>query len=499
MATKQTRRDLAALLIALLLAYAYVLPRWADWSQNSRLNLTRALVELGTTRIDAYVHNTGDYALYKGHAYTDKAPGPSLMAVPIYAAALPIIDHPAVATRLERVAGGGALSGTLNPEGSGLNSDKVRSFVAQVLLTGAVVALPAALATLVLERLLAGMRVGRGPRLLVALAYGLATPAATYAGNFYSHSLVASLCLGAAALIFWMSAGQGGPTRALLAGLLLGFAVISEYPAAIIVAAIGLYALFRLPLGRVAWIVAGGLLPLVLLVVYDLVAFGTPIPVGYSHSALWQDQHHTGFMSISYPHFEALWGLTFGSFRGLFVRAPWLLLALPGALLWWREGQHRAELMTVVAATAGLILFYASSVMWWGGFGAGPRYIVPTIPLLALLAAPAVVWLWQRVWGRALSIGLALISLGLTWVEATAGQQFPPDSIRATWTGYVLPEWAAGNIARNVGTVLGLPGPLSLLPLLLALAAIVAFLALPARTVRPSAEPVSGAAASQQI
>src|SRR5690606_36532602 len=109
----------------------------------------------------------------------------------------------------------------------------------------------------------------------------------------------------------------------------------------------------RLPLGRVAWIVAGGLLPLVLLVVYDLVAFGTPIPVGYSHSALWQDQHHTGFMSISYPHFEALWGLTFGSFRGLFVRAPWLLLALPGALLWWREGQHRAELMTVVAAIAG--------------------------------------------------------------------------------------------------------------------------------------------------
>lgn len=516
------RRDAAIILLLLLLAYAYVLPRWADWSQNSRLNLTRAMVELGTVRIDAYVQNTGDYALYEGHAYTDKAPGPSLMAVPIYALALPVIDHPAVSARLERVAGGGAMGGTLNPEGSGLNSEKVRAFMAQVLLTLSVVALPSALAAIVLYRLLlelgpalrlkatgnrqtseglpatdpagkplsgqsSGPAPARGLSLLITLGYGLATPALAYAGNFYSHQLAGSLCLVAFALLYWMAQGRGGRARALLVGLLLGFAVISEYPIAIVAGALGLYAIVKLRPALVALIIVGGMLPVLLMVVYDLVAFGTPLPIGYSHSALWQDQHHTGFMSISYPTAEALWGLTFGTFRGLFVRAPWLLLCVPGVILWWRGGVLRAELVALLGGAVGLILFYASSIMWWGGFGVGPRYIVPAIPLLALVAYPALAWLWGRAWGRALSLGLVIVSFGATWAESVAGQSFPHDSVRETWTGYVFPAWAAGDIARNAGNVLGLSGPLSLLPLALALGLFLALLLLPGR-VRPAVE-----------
>lgn len=509
------RRDAALIVLLLLLAYAYVLPRWADWSQNSRLNLTRAMVELGTVRIDAYVQNTGDYALYEGHAYTDKAPGPSLMAVPIYALALPVIDHPAVSGRLERVAGGGAMGGTLNPEGSGLNSEKVRAFMAQVLLTLSVVALPSALAALVLYRLLIelgpalrqavngkgqaagqgdssskadhGPSTWRGLSLLITLGYALATPALAYAGNFYSHQLAGSLCLVAFALLYWLGRGRGGRARALLVGLLLGFAVISEYPIAIVAGALGLYAIVKLRPALVGLIIVGGLLPVLLMVVYDLVAFGTPLPIGYSHSALWQDQHHTGFMSISYPTVEALWGLTFGSFRGLFVRAPWLLLCVPGAILWWRGGTLRAELVALLGGAVGLTLFYASSIMWWGGFGVGPRYIVPAIPLLAILAYPALTWLWGRAWGRALSLGLVLFAFVATWAESVAGQSFPHDSVRNTWTGYVFPAWASGDIARNAGNVLGLSGPLSLLPLALGLGFFLALLLLPGRA-KPAVE-----------
>lgn len=40
--------------LLLLVSYAYFLPRWADWSQTSRLDLTLAIVDQGTLKIDDY-------------------------------------------------------------------------------------------------------------------------------------------------------------------------------------------------------------------------------------------------------------------------------------------------------------------------------------------------------------------------------------------------------------------------------------------------------------
>src|SRR3954470_2315818 len=125
-----TRTRIYLLLGALLLAsYGYVLPRWADWSQNSRLDLVRALSEQHDVVIDDYVGNTGDYALYQGHAYSDKAPGPAFLALPAALAMQPALDLPISQRLLEQLAGSGKLSATLNPTGSGINTDKLRAFV----------------------------------------------------------------------------------------------------------------------------------------------------------------------------------------------------------------------------------------------------------------------------------------------------------------------------------------------------------------------------------
>src|SRR5512139_261449 len=76
---------------ALLWAYAvwifgifgYFIPA-ATWSPASRFALTRALVEESRLTIDSTVRSTGDRARREGHWYTDKAPLPSVLAVPGY-------------------------------------------------------------------------------------------------------------------------------------------------------------------------------------------------------------------------------------------------------------------------------------------------------------------------------------------------------------------------------------------------------------------------------
>src|ERR671918_2443203 len=78
-------------------AYAYFYQA-GGWNQNSRFDLTRALVEDGTSRIDASHKNTGDKAKREGHYYCDKAPGVSWLGVPAYAAARAVLsgdgEHP---------------------------------------------------------------------------------------------------------------------------------------------------------------------------------------------------------------------------------------------------------------------------------------------------------------------------------------------------------------------------------------------------------------------
>jgi len=91
-----------------------------------------------------------------------------------------------------------------------------------------------------------------------------------------------------------------------------------------------------------------------------------------------------------------------------------------------------------------------------------------------------------------LRIGLALLlawSWVATWGLSLAEQAFPSDAIRNPLIEYAWPNWLAGNIARNAGTLLGLRGPLGLLPLILLLAAGIGLLVWLGRPSTASATP----------
>jgi hypothetical protein len=279
--------------------------------------------------------------------------------------------------------------------------------------------------------------------------------------------------------------------RLLAVGALLGWAVVIEYPAALAGLPIALWAVQRAGRSAVLYGVAGAAPALAVLAIYDLLAFGTPLPIGYEHSELWQAQHEVGFMSLTYPRLETLWGVSFSPFRGLFFLAPVLLLALPGIWFGLRSATQRAPVLVATAAFVVMFVFTAASAMWWGGFGVGPRYLLPGLPLLALplgvtLARINSAALPRRVAGLALFAVLAGLSALHIWAVTLAGQSYPPDTLRQPLSEYVLPALRAGDVARNLGMALQLGGLASLAPLALGLALALLVLARQLLAARPS-------------
>jgi hypothetical protein len=456
------------LLLILLACFGYSFPRWADPNQNSRLDMVFAIVDDHTFQIDRYLANTVDYARVGGHYYSDKAPGIAFLGVPVYAAIRPLLNLPGVQALEARLAANEAFRSTLRPEGTGLQDAKVRFAIVQVLLTFMLAGVPSALLGVGMYRWLAHVTPDARLRLAVVAGYGLLSPVFAYAGALYGHQLAAAFLFGAFLLAYEGKARMRAGRLAAI-GALLAASVVTEYPAAIVASVIGAYTCVQLIHQRqaraVGWLVLGGL-PLVAgWMAYNTAVFGAPWNLGYAYSTLWTAEHQVGFMSLTIPSAESIWGITFSAFRGLFLLSPLLLVSALGFLAWWRSGRLRAEWWLAATASLGMIWFNASSGMWWGGFAVGPRYLLPGLPFLALGLTFALQAWGSRPLFRWAFFGAGLWSLAATWGLTLAGQAFPSDALHNPLLQHAWPNWVAGNLARNLGTLVGLPGAYSLLPL----------------------------------
>ncbi len=113
---------------------------------------------------------------------------------------------------------------------------------------------------------------------------------------------------------------------------------------------------------------------------------------------------------------ESVLGYQISPGRSLWLYSPVLLLALPGSFILIRQGDWRR----VLAAALGVLLFsawygFALTVDWLGGWGWGPRYLVPLLPVLMLCVLPVLPHLmtWPR---RILAGGLVTVGAGIQFL-----------------------------------------------------------------------------------
>jgi hypothetical protein len=480
-----------ALLVIVVSSYAWMFSRVSVPNERTRAYLTVALVDHRTLAVDEPLRRFGsvyDLAQFEGRYFTDKAPGTSLLAVPIYA--------------LVRIA----------------TQPSDWSIVELCNLFRTWLMLPFGLAGfLLLRSLLRVLGVSAGAIRVSSLAFSLGSPMLHYSNALYGHVPVAVLvlgalrCLAAARLIGPRDvAAHGGSEPAVLAvdrqtpskrfsalagaGACAGLAGLIEYQAIVLGVVLAIPILFsgrqRL-LSNLALYSLGAAPFALALLAYNARAFGSPFALSYQHlvAQSLQDLHGFGLAGATSPSLQVLHRMLTSDHRGLLTTAPFLafgLVALPlslrrfGFALW----------LVALLGTGYFVLIVSSSSVWYGGWSFGLRLLIPVFGLLALGAAVGFDGV-ARVPGAQTTVrAAALFSVlyhqlvNITFPELPPEFEHPlPDS--------VLPLLQAGLVAPNIGCKLIGLAPASLMPLGLALLVVLACIAwpdakdlLPARTVK---------------
>jgi hypothetical protein len=391
----------------------------AGCNQTAHYALVQSLAH-GTPRIDRYHQETCDTAYVSRHYFAAKAPGLALATLPWFEAL--------------RLVG-------LVPRNPLLAARYPTAMVAlprralwQVGLFGAV--LPALVLLLLLRAVIDRITPGMG--LPVACLAGLGTLILPFATVFFAHVLAACLAFAAFALLFLRQ-------RALAAGLLAGFAVCVDFPVAIVAVVLAVYA-WR----RVAPFLAGAAVGALPLLAFNSWAFDNPLHLSYANAVLHGGKsghavlgaNSKGFFGVGVPSVHAGVELLFSP-RGLLVLSPVLIAAFAGLWRLHRRGFH-SEAYVAIAIFGAFLVYNAGYYLPFGGYVPGPRFLIATIPFLALgLGAALADW-------PVPTIVLGVLSVAVMTV-ATAAQPLIGNDDTYGW----IVRWEHGDFVWSVLSLAG--------------------------------------------
>lgn len=440
----------------------------------ARYATLQAIAEDHGLAIDAYQGTTCDWARRPGgHFYSNKAPGPTLLAVPFY---LPV-DAIVVAHAQNR-----AERDLRRKEAR----DSILSYLAITLQV-----LPFMLVVLLAAEWLRRAGASRTAIEMAALAMLFGNTASLLMNMFFGHGMAALFTLALALALL--------ERRLFLAGLLFGLDVLTDYGSGLFLPVVlGLIAFAPGAARGTRWrqlsrFGLGGLAPFVVFAAYHAYCFGGPftLPNKYQNPVFVEPGARALWGVIDFvPSWPIVKALLFGAKRGLWVTQPWVLLlvAIFAVLVWSRRrwGEHLSAARTLLLfALGGLaVLFFmnASFGGWHGGVSPGPRYMSAIFPVLGLalglaydklprvlrallwlsllpsLILFAVIWagdpaIWpqQEIWARCketlIKFGTVSTYLRLTWIVFAFSVTALLAVLRARWAARRGSGWARARPA----------------------------------------------------
>jgi hypothetical protein len=431
-------RRSASTLALLAVAFAAAYPMQTNgFNQNAHYALVRALAN-GTPHIDETRHEIGDLGtndvqFYKGHYYSNKAPGLAMLTLPAYM--------------------------VLDAAGYRTTGDPTRPIwplhVWSVVLPFLVLLL------LVRDR---ADRVEPGLGTAAAVTFGLGTLVFPFATLFFSHVLAATLGFLAFFLVWHAGKERGRPLLLVAAGVSAGFAITTEYALVFVAFVVGLYVLRYRDLRRVLAYVAGVAVGAAPLAVYNAWAFGSITHLTYENNQV-EPVHGFLHLAIGWPNPRYAWDLLF-SVWGLVTLTPVIVCGVAGAVLLYRRGR-RAEALVCLGIAAVFYVWDASlghGTSPFGGLGP-PRYLIPVLPFLAVPFAVAF-----RVF-PATTLALALVS-SFQMIVQTATNPL------AAYDGDWMTRLRTKEFSQTAASLLGVTGWYTIVLFFVAVAAAVVFAAL---------------------
>ena len=396
-----------------ILLSAYFLDSVPSPNPTSRALPVLTLYEEGTYAIDTYEKFTMDKSFVNGHYYSDKAPLSTWVVLPLYG--LLKVLH-------------------LTDVGAG----KVRWLPVTLLGDFVCGSLPfVVLLWLVLRRLVTETP-DRNPVLLCMLPlYGSFVFA--YSGVFMSHVLAGLLLCGSYILLKEQKYFA-------VCGLLLGLAVLAEFPTAL---ALPIWAVViaRRQRRNLLPFALGGLPCAVALLLFNHAITGSFVKTPYDYIA---DNHFSDmrwYYGISLPQPDAIWGLLFSTYRGMFYYAPALAIIAFAYVVTRRSRIVREDLITPLGLLAvcyvGLISSY---FVWWGGWSYGPRHLIPLAMLLFYEGIPML----ARTGGfRGWLYTASAFGIGMVWIAKSTALYLMPEQFSNPVFDLALPSFLERQLRHD--------------------------------------------------
>lgn len=91
-----------------------------------------------------------------------------------------------------------------------------------------------------------------------------------------------------------------------------------------------------------------------------------------------------------------LFGLLLSPNRGIFLFSPILILLFLLPSVWRETSRTQRHLLTCFGGSAVAYMLLISKMKNWGGFGWGPRYLLPVVPILFYGTATVLAALWDK-------------------------------------------------------------------------------------------------------